>query len=131
MCFRTFDLNKIVVKRTVVLGASENPERYAYKAVVSLAKHGQEVFPVGLREGMILNIPIAKEKKLIDNVDTITMYIGKQNQASWYDYILSLKPKRIIFNPGAENEELAKLASKNGIEVVEACTLVMLSIGNY
>ena len=96
-----------------------------------MAKHGQEVFPVGLREGMILNIPIAKEKKLIDNVDTITMYIGKQNQASWYDYILSLKPKRIIFNPGAENEELAKLASKNGIEVVEACTLVMLSIGNY
>lgn len=119
------------MKKTVVIGASENPERYSYKAVVSLSKHGEEVVAVGLKDGMILNIPITKEKKHIENVDTITMYVGPQNQPGWYDYILSLKPKRIIFNPGAENPELATLATKNKIEVVEACTLVMLSIGNY
>ncbi len=119
------------MKKTVVIGASENPERYSYRAVVSLFKHGNEVIAVGLKEGMILNIPITKEKKHIDNVDTVTMYVGAQNQPGWYDYILSLKPKRIIFNPGAENNEFAALVSKNGIEVVEACTLVMLSVGNY
>ena len=119
------------MKKTIVIGASENPERYSYKAVASLSKHGEEVIAIGLKDGMILNIPITKEKKHIDNVDTVTMYVGAQNQQGWYDYILSLKPKRIIFNPGAENEEFAKLAAKNGIEVVEACTLVMLSIGNY
>ena len=119
------------MKKTVVIGASENQERYSYKAVLSRSKHGQEVIAVGLKDGMILNIPITKEKKHIENVDTVTMYVGAQNQAGWYDYILSLKPKRIIFNPGAENPELAELAVKNGIEVVEACTLVMLSIGNY
>jgi predicted CoA-binding protein len=119
------------MKKTVVIGASENPERYSYRAVVSLAKHGEEVIAIGLKDGMIQGIPITKEKKYIDNVDTITMYVGAQNQPGWYDYILSLKPERIIFNPGAENDELAQLAKKNGIEVVEACTLVMLSIGNY
>jgi predicted CoA-binding protein len=119
------------MKKTVVIGASENPERYAYKAVVSLSKHGQEVVAVGLKDGMISTIPITKEKKFVADVDTVTMYVGPKNQPAWYDYILSLKPKRIIFNPGAENDELAQMAAKNGIEVVEACTLVMLSIGNY
>lgn len=119
------------MKKTVVIGASDNPERYSYRAVVNLAKHGEEVIAIGIKEGMIGNIKITKEKKHIDNVDTITMYVGAQNQPGWYDYILSLKPKRIIFNPGAENEELAHLAASKGIEVVEACTLVMLSVGNY
>ena len=119
------------MKKTVVIGASENPERYAYKAVVSLSNHGQEVVAVGLKDGKILNISITSEKKFIPDVDTVTMYVGAKNQPAWYDFILSLKPKRIIFNPGAENDELAKIAEKNGIEVVEACTLVMLSIGNY
>jgi uncharacterized protein len=119
------------MKKTVVIGASENPERYAYKAVVSLSQHGQEVVAVGLKNGMILNTPVTSDKKFIPDVDTVTMYVGARNQPAWYDFILSLKPKRIIFNPGAENDELAKLAKKNGIEVVEACTLVMLSIGNY
>ena len=117
--------------KTVVIGASGNPERYSYRAAVSLSKYGEEVVAIGIKEGMILNIPITKEKKPIENVDTVTMYVGAQNQPGWYDYILSLKPKRIIFNPGAENEEFAQMATKNGIEVMEACTLVMLSIGNY
>ncbi len=119
------------MKKTVVIGASDNPERYSYKAVVNLTKHGDEVIAVGIKDGMILNTPITKEKKFIDNVDTVTMYVGKQNQPAWYDYVLSLKPKRIIFNPGAENEEFAQLAKSKGIEGIEACTLVMLSVGNY
>ena len=119
------------MKKTVVIGASENPERYAYKAVVRLAAHGDEVVAVGLRDGTIGSIPITKEKNFIPGVDTVTMYVGKRNQPAWYDYILSLKPKRIIFNPGAENEEFAAIARNNGIEVAEACTLVMLSVGNY
>jgi predicted CoA-binding protein len=119
------------MKKTVVIGASENPDRYAYMAVSSLNMHGQEVVAVGLKDGKIGNIPITKERKFIPDVDTVTLYVGPRNQPDWYDYILSLKPKRIIFNPGAENPELASLARKNGIEVTEACTLVMLSIGNY
>jgi predicted CoA-binding protein len=118
-------------RKTVVLGASENPQRYSYLAVKSLLRHGQEVVPVGLKEGDIDGVKILAGHPPIENVDTVTMYVGPQNQKAWYDYILSLKPKRIIFNPGAENEELEKIAEKNGIEVVEACTLVMLSIGNY
>jgi len=119
------------MKKTVVIGASENPERYSFRAVVSLSKHGYEVIAVGLKDGMILSIPITKEKTYIDNVDTITLYVGKKNQPYWNDYIFSLNPKRIIFNPGAENDELAQLAIREGIEVIEACTLVMLSVGNY
>src|ERR1044072_996597 len=119
------------MKKTVVIGASENPQRYSYLAVKSLLRHGQDVVPVGLKEGNIGDVKILAGKPPIENVDTVTMYVGPADQKSWYDYILTLKPKRIIFNPGAENEELEAIAEKNGIEVVEACTLVMLSIGNY
>jgi predicted CoA-binding protein len=119
------------MKKTVVLGASENPQRYSYLAVKSLLRHGQEVVPVGLKEGTIESVKILAGRPSIENVDTVTLYVGPANQKAWYDYILSLKPKRIIFNPGAENEELEEMAEKNGIEVVEACTLVMLSVGNY
>ena len=118
-------------RKTVVLGASENTSRYSNMAVRSLVKHGEEVVPVGLKEGEINGIKILKGNPPVENVDTITMYVGPRNQPAWYDYIFSLKPKRIIFNPGAENEELEKMAEEKGIEVVEACTLVMLSIGNY
>jgi len=118
-------------RKTVVLGASENPQRYSHLAVKSLLRHGEEVVAVGMKEGEIDGVKILSGKPAIENVDTITMYVGPANQKDWYNYILSLKPKRIIFNPGAENPELEKLAEANGIEVVEACTLVMLSIGNY
>ena len=120
-----------MTKSTVVIGASNNPERYAYKASIALQKHNHTVFPVGIREGKINNLDIITNKDKIDNVDTITMYVGAANQPAWYDYIFSLEPKRIIFNPGAENPELENIASAKGIECIEACTLVMLSIGNY
>jgi uncharacterized protein len=117
--------------KTVVIGATENTSRYSNMAVKSLLRHGKEVAAVGLKEGEIDGVKIHSDKPAIENVDTITMYVGPKNQPPLYDYILSLKPKRIIFNPGAENEELEKMAEEKGIEVVEGCTLVMLSVGNY
>ena len=96
--------------------------------------HGHDVIPVSIKnkgeiEGKtILNI---RDKPKIDNLDTLTLYINRFNQLAWYDYLLALKPKRIIFNPGAENQELNNLARENGIETIEACTLVMLKTGSY
>jgi predicted CoA-binding protein len=118
-------------RKTVVIGATENTSRYSNMAVKSLLRHGEEVVAVGLKAGEIDGVKILPGHPPIENVDTVTMYVGPKNQVSLYDYILSLKPKRIIFNPGAENDELEKMAEEKGIEVVEACTLVMLSIGNY
>jgi uncharacterized protein len=119
------------MKKTVVIGANENPARYSNMCVRSLKRHHIDVIPVGLREGEIDGIKILKGHPPIEDVDTVTMYVGAKNQPPLYEYILSLKPKRIIFNPGAENPELERLAEKDGIEVVEGCTLVMLSIGDY
>ena len=119
------------MKTTMIIGASSNPERYSYKATKSLKAHGHKVYPVGIKEGEIEGEKILTNKPVPSDVDTITMYLSAKNQKGWYDYILSLKPKRIIFNPGAENPELVEVAAKQGVESVEACTLVMLSIGNY
>jgi len=117
--------------KTVVIGASEKPERYAQLATMSLHNHKHEVVPVGLKEGMFNGITILKKNTAIDNVHTITLYVGPAHQPEWYDYILSLKPKRVIFNPGTENPELEKLLSKNGIDYTQACTLVLLSTSQY
>ena len=119
------------VKNTVVIGVSENTERYAAMAVNRLNSHGHKVFPVGLNKGTIHGFPILTDKPFIPDVDTVTLYIRPEIQKAMYEYIISLKPKRIIFNPGAENPELEKLAAEKGIETLEACTLVMLSIGAY
>lgn len=119
------------MKKTLVLGATPNPARYAYLAVMRLRLHGHEVIPVGIRDGHIEGVEIQKGMPKIEGVDTVTLYLNAQRQREYYDYILSLQPKRIIFNPGAENPELSKLANENGIETVEGCTLVMLSIGAY
>jgi predicted CoA-binding protein len=118
-------------KKTLVIGASENEDRYANRAVRKLKAYGHDVVALGLREGQIDGVKIHKGKPALEGVDTVTMYVGQKNQPPLYDYILSLNPKRIIFNPGAENPELEAKADEKGIEVVEACTLVMLSIGNY
>jgi predicted CoA-binding protein len=118
-------------KKTVVIGASTNPERYGYKATVALQKHNHEVIPLGIKSGEINGLEILKNKPEITDVNTVTLYIGPQNQPEWFEYVISLKPKRVIFNPGTENPEFELLLAKNNIEPVEACTLVMLSIGNY
>ncbi|MFN2438693.1 MAG: CoA-binding protein [Chitinophagaceae bacterium] len=118
-------------KKTMVLGASENPSRYSYLAIRKLASHQHPVVAIGKRKGKVGDIEIATEHLQVSDVDTITLYLNPANQQKYYDYILSLKPKRIIFNPGTENEYLIKKAKENNIETVIGCTLVMLSIGNY
>lgn len=118
-------------KKTLVIGASENTERYSNMAIKSLLRHSHTVVAIGLRKGMVEDVPVNTEKIAIDNLHTITLYINPALQKDYYDYILSLHPKRIIFNPGTENNELSTLADKNGIEVLEACTLVLLNTGQY
>lgn len=120
-------------KKTVVLGASPNPSRYAYTAANMLHERDIPFVPVGIKTGEILGVPIQnlREKPSLSDVHTVTLYIGPHNQEEWYEYILSLKPKRIIFNPGTENQELMDLAKSNGIEATRACTLVLLSTGQY
>ena len=119
------------MKKTLVLGATNHPNRYAYLAVHRLLHHGHEVVPVGVREGDVAGLPILHGMPPVPDVDTVTLYIGPSRQPAYYDYLLSLHPKRIIFNPGTENPELKTLADARGIETVEGCTLVMLSIGVY
>ncbi len=118
-------------KLTVVLGASPNPERYSYLAVNRLTAHGHPVVAIGNREANIGETRVIKEHPVLENVDTVTLYMNPKLQESYYDYILQLHPKRIIFNPGTENEALKALAIKNGIQPQEACTLVLLSTGQY
>lgn len=119
------------MKRTLVLGASVKPERYSYKAVVALVNHGHEVIPVGLRDGKIAGVEIKKGTPKMSQVDTISLYLSARNQVGYYDYILKSKPKRVILNPGTENLELEKLLDQRKISYQHACTLVLLSTGQY
>ncbi|TAF67779.1 MAG: CoA-binding protein [Cytophagales bacterium] len=116
---------------TLILGATPNPERYAYQAALRLQKYQYPYVLVGIKKGEILAKNILNHKEIQPNIDTITLYIGAQNQPEWYDYILQTKPRRVIFNPGTENPELMEILAKNEIEVIPACTLVMLSTGQY
>ena len=118
-------------KRTLVIGASDNPERYSYKAVIAMTKQGYTAIPIGIKKGSINGITILNDRPILSDIDTVTLYLAPERQAEYYDYILSLKPKRVIFNPGTENGAFEQLLIKNGIEPVEACTLVMLSVKNY
>lgn len=126
-----FFLVMAALKKTVVLGASSNPSRYSYLAVNKLKAHQHPVVAIGKRKGTVGTVEIQTDHLPIDDVHTVTLYLNPQNQQEYYDYILSLHPKRIVFNPGTENEELMQQAKAAGIETVEGCTLVMLSIGMY
>ena len=118
-------------KKTLVIGASTNPERYSYLAINKLLAHQHLVVAIGNKKGIVSNIDIATEPLLMNDIDTVTLYINPFLQRHYYSYIISLHPKRIIFNPGTENDELANLASQNGIATLTACTLVLLSTGQY
>ena len=118
-------------KKTLVLGASANPSRYSYLALNALQSKGHEVTAIGKHPGKVGKVEIETKEKDINGLDTVTLYLNPLNQKQYYDYILSLHPKRIIFNPGAENDELFSLAMENGILPQEACTLVLLSTGQY
>lgn len=118
-------------KTTLIIGASENPERYSNKAALSLMKHGHSIYLLGSKIGQINGVNIETKKIIYNNIDTVTLYINSGIHAQYKEYIYSLKPKRLIFNPGTENSQFFNESSQNGIECVEACTLVLLSIGNY
>lgn len=119
------------MKKTLVIGASENPDRYSNKAIRALVSHDHEVVGIGLKEGEVEGVTFNSEKKSFENIDTVTLYIGPKNQSEYYDYIIGLKPKRVIFNPGTENPEFISLLKQKGIYPEVACTLVLLSIGQY
>jgi predicted CoA-binding protein len=118
-------------KKTLVLGASDNPSRYSYLAIKALQEKGHEITAIGKRMGTVGSTTILTAPPPISDLDTVTLYLNPANQKQYYDYIFSLAPKRIIFNPGAENRELAALSAQNGIAPMEACTLVLLSTGQY
>lgn len=121
------------MKKTLVVGAGPNPSRYAYLAANMLEEYKHDTVLLGIKKGDINGNQILdiREKPEIKDVDTITLYIGPQRQPEWYNYLLSLKPKRIIFNPGTENDEFESMAEEQGIEVLQACTLVMLRSRQY
>ena len=124
-------MTNIEKKPTLVLGASPKPDRYSYLAVKRLLSHDQPVYALGNRETAIDETPIVTGTPDYDDVHTVTLYLNPKRQEQYYDYIIGLKPKRIIFNPGTENDELMNLAKENGIEILPACTLVMLSTDQF
>jgi predicted CoA-binding protein len=118
-------------KKTLVLGATPDASRYAYLAANRLVSKGHSIVNVGIKTGDVAGVPIEKPETIHNDIDTVTLYVGPQNQEPLYDYILNTHPKRIIFNPGTENSELRRMANEKGIETEYACTLVLLSIGDY
>jgi predicted CoA-binding protein len=120
-----------VNKKTLLLGASENPARYSNMAIKRLRANGHDVVAIGRTNGQVEDVEIRTDRPQIEDLDTVTIYLNPTNQQAFESYILELKPRRIIFNPGAENPDLAKKATANNIETMEACTLVMLTIGMY
>lgn len=119
--------------KTVIIGATTNPSRYAYLAAETLDRYKIDFVPVGIKKGEVRGRTILdlRTRPEVKDVHTVTLYIGPQHQPEWYDYILSLKPSRIIFNPGTENQEFEKKIIASGVEAIEACTLVMLRTGQY
>lgn len=116
---------------TLVIGASENPVRYSNIAAKRLRSYGHPVVALGLRRGQIEDVEIITDRDDISNIDTVTLYIGPKNQADYFGFLVKLSPRRIIFNPGTENPKLYQKLKDNDIEFIEACTLVMLSVGDY
>lgn len=118
-------------RKTLIIGASTETSRYSFLAANRLLKHGHPIELLGRNEGEVAGHTIHTQKLDFEDIDTVTLYVNPKNQVEYYDYILKLNPRRVIFNPGTENPEFEKKLSEKGIEPIEACTLVMLSIGNY
>jgi hypothetical protein len=115
---------------TLVLGASTNPERYSYKAILRLDSINEKVIALGKAGGKVGSHQFIQEWPH-DQLDTITLYLNPKNQEQYFDDIIRSKPRRVIFNPGTENPILAALCDENGIQALEACTLVLISLGKY
>ncbi len=120
-------------KRILIIGASPNPMRYSYKATLMLKRYGYEIVAVGLKNGFISDIPILEMNEIsqLSDIHTITLYINPALQFHYYEIILNLKPQRLIFNPGTENDEFCDLAEKHNIEIIENCTMMMLKHGCF
>lgn len=118
-------------KKTLVLGASENPSRYSYLALNELVDHGHPVVAIGKSSGRLRGVPIQTGIPYVDSLHTVTLYLNPRNQKAYQDYVVSLKPQRVIFNPGTENPEWESQLMQVGISVVRACTLVLLKTGAY
>lgn len=118
-------------KKTLVLGASSNPQRYSYMAINALVKKEHSVVALGLKDAEVAGVKVQVKHVPFTNVHTVTLYLNPQRQRDYYNYIIGLEPKRVIFNPGTENPEFYQLLRGNGIEVEIACTLVMLSTNQY
>jgi predicted CoA-binding protein len=116
---------------TLVLGASLNEDRYSNRAIKSLKNKNKSVVAMGLKKGTVLDVTIDTEQLPYENVDTVTLYLNPKRQEEYYSYILSLKPRRVIFNPGTENTAFEKLLLENKIEIEVACTLVLLATNQY
>lgn len=113
------------------MGASSNPNRYSYLAIQRLRSLKHPVVGIGKRVGKVSDVEIITDHPPFEAIDTVTVYLSALHQKQYYEYIMSLHPRRIIFNPGAENDVLSEMADKNGIKTLEACTLVLLSTGQY
>ena len=118
-------------KHTLVIGGSVKPERYSNKAIRKLNDYGHKVSSIGLKDGEVSGTTIETGQPEFNDIHTVTMYLGAARQSTYYDYVLGLKPQRVVFNPGAENSEFANILKKDNIEVVEHCTLVMLDYGLF
>ncbi len=117
--------------KTLVLGATTNKERYAYKAIHALTDNSHQVVAVGAKDGMALDVKIETSKVPFIGIDTVTLYLNPKNQQEYYDYIVSLHPRRVIFNPGTENPEFYEILEQNNIDFEVACTLVLLATKQY
>jgi hypothetical protein len=120
-----------MTKKVLVIGASANPERFSFAAIHKLLQYGHEVVAIGNKDDIVKGINIETNKTVFTDIHTVTLYINPNIQAGYYDYLLQLNPKRVIFNPGTYNQELESLLKNKGIEVIENCTLVMLDAGGF
>ncbi|MEW5676337.1 CoA-binding protein [Flavobacterium enshiense] len=117
--------------KTLVIGASDHPERYSFLAVNSLLRNNHEVVAIGGHQGTIGNVNIETEKRLFEDIHTVSLYLNPLRQKEYYDYVIGLKPKRVLFNPGTENPEFFEILIQNNIPFEAACTLVLLSTNQF
>ncbi|HBK82481.1 MAG TPA: CoA-binding protein [Flavobacterium sp.] len=119
------------MKKTLIIGASTNPERYSFKAINSLVNHKHSVVAIGTKLGEVAGIKIQTKSILFDKIHTVSLYLNAVAQRDYYNYIINLRPKRVVFNPGTENQEFYQLLKANSIKYEEACTLVLLATNQY
>lgn len=120
-----------MAKKTLVIGASTDPSRYSFLAANKLVNYKHDIELLGIKEGVVAGKEITTEKENFEDIDTVTLYVNPKRQEEYFDYVANLQPRRVIFNPGTENPVFEDFLTEKGIEPIEACTLVMLSTGQY